>query len=405
MACAKAQQGEEVPVDALVGRDCYETLNHSVYLNQASLGLIPRPSVDAMTGFLRDVAQHGNVVMSDAVEAVALDELRRSAAALFDTPARSIAVIGGASEGLGQLAAVLATPDAEVILVPTDFPSVTYPWLAARDRVGTAIRWVEDRPRTDLTLALIEAIRDTTSVVCVGAVQYATGTIIDVRAVVERAHEVGARVVVDVTQLAGAGPISMREWSADALVCSGYKWLSAHGGVALLVLGDELLTTTPPVIGWKGTDDPFDFEATTLALAADARRFELSTMAYCSAVGLSSSIALLTQAGMSALAGHSRLLAAELVNAVRPAGWSPFRPPDAAGASGHIVSLRHPALSAAAVQATLAAEHAVIVSSRGGGIRVSLHGYNNSLDVAVLADALTTMTRNYWKLAGSPAPR
>ena len=131
------------------------------------------------------------------------------------------------------MAATLATNSGEVVLVPTDFPSVTYPWLAARDRLGTAIRWVEDSPHTDLSAALIEAISDSTSVVCVSAVQYATGTTLDVAAVARRAHEVGARIVVDATQLAGAAPVSMRDWSADALVCSGYKWLSAHGGVAI----------------------------------------------------------------------------------------------------------------------------------------------------------------------------
>ena len=54
---------------ALLPRDQYEALRHSRYLNQASLGLIPRESVEAMTAFLGDVAQHGNVRMSDAAEA------------------------------------------------------------------------------------------------------------------------------------------------------------------------------------------------------------------------------------------------------------------------------------------------------------------------------------------------
>ncbi len=315
---------------ALVARSRYEALSDCVYLNQASLGLIPRESVDAMARFVRDVAQYGNVRMSDATEARVLDDLRDAASALLDAPQRSIAVIAGASEGLGQVAA-------EVLLVPTDFPSVTYPWLGARARLGTTIGWVEDEPQTDLSTALIEAISGSTSVVCISAVQYATGTAIDVRAVAKRAHDVGAKIVVDATQLAGAGPVSMREWSADALVCSGYKWLSAHGGVAILAVSDDLIAATPDIIGWKGTDDPFDFDATTLALAHDARRFELSTMAYSSAVGLSSSIALLTGAGLPALAQHARGLATELIERVRPP-WAGCRfagpvPPEQAATS------------------------------------------------------------------------
>ena len=378
---------------ALIPRDQYEALSHSRYLNQASLGLIPRDSVEAMTAFLHDVAQHGNMRMSDAAEARVLDDLRAAAATLLDAPPRSIAIIGGASEGLSQMAAALATDSGEVVLVPTDFPSVTYPWLAARDRLGTAIRWVEDSPHTDLSAALIEAVSSSTSVVCVSAVQYATGTALDVAAVARRAHEVGAKIVVDVTQLAGAASVSMREWSADALVCSGYKWLSAHGGVAILAVSDELIATTPGIIGWKGASDPFNFTAQTLVLADDARRYELSTMSYCSAVGLSRSLALLAEAGAEALAEHSRVLAEELAGQVEPLGWTPFRALGGGSACGHIVSLRHATLSASAVQATLAAEYGVIVSSRGGGIRISLHGYNDSSDVAAIADALKELAR------------
>ncbi len=54
---------------ALVARSRYEALGDYVYLNQASLGLIPRESVDAMARFVRDVAQYGNARMSDATEA------------------------------------------------------------------------------------------------------------------------------------------------------------------------------------------------------------------------------------------------------------------------------------------------------------------------------------------------
>ena len=76
---------------ALLPRDRYEALSHSRYLNQASLGLIPRDSVEAMTAFLNDVAQHGNVRMSDAAEARVLDDLRAAAGTLLDAPERSIA--------------------------------------------------------------------------------------------------------------------------------------------------------------------------------------------------------------------------------------------------------------------------------------------------------------------------
>ena len=193
--------------------------------------------------------------------------------------------------------------------------------------------------------------------------------------------------------MAGAMAVSLRSWSADALVCSGYKWLSTHGGVALLAVTDEVLQDVPPIVGWKGTQHPFQFDPTSLVLATGARRFELSTIAYSSATGLSTSIELLTGVGFPALARHAEALARELVAATAPHGWSPFRDLDAPGASYHIVSLRHPTLAAHEIQARLAEEHDIVVSSRGGGIRVSLHAYNDSSDIEALADALATAGR------------
>lgn len=373
---------------ALIPREEYAALERCVYLNQASLGLVPRRSTKSMVDFLVEVAQYGNVRLSDAAEERILNHLRESAAGLFEAPVRSVAVVGGASEALGQLAILAGKAGGEVLLVATDFPSVTYPWLVAHERFGTVIRWVEDSPEQDLTTALVDGIQSGTTAVCFSAVQFATGSLVDVVEVVRRAHSVGARAIVDVTQMAGAMAVSQRSWTADALVCSGYKWLSTHGGVALLVVADELLQGVPPIVGWKGTQHPFQFDPTTLALATDARRFELSTIAYSSAAGLSSSIELLSGVGFAALTGHARALAHELVAATSPHGWTPFRDLDAPGASHHIVSLRHPALGAAAIQARLAAEHQIVVSSRGGGIRVSLHAYNDSSDIEALADAI-----------------
>ena len=76
----------------------------------------------------------------------------------------------------------------------SDFPSATYPWLAARERLGMAIKWVADAPDRDLTAALVDGIQDGTTVVCISAVQYATGSLVDVGEVVRRARAVGARV-------------------------------------------------------------------------------------------------------------------------------------------------------------------------------------------------------------------
>jgi cysteine desulfurase/selenocysteine lyase len=376
------------PMPSLVPRDSYAALERCTYLNQAALGLVPIPAVEAMHAFMARTAQHGNLYLSDQQEAAILDGVRSAGAELIGTTPDAVAVIGGASEGLGQIASLLEADRGAVVLVSTDFPSVTYPWLAAAQRHEIELRFVEDRADRDLTDDLVDAIDPTTSVVAFGAVQYATGSQIEVGRVAARAHDAGALVVVDATQLAGAGLVDMTRWGADAVVTSGYKWLSSHGGVALLAAAPHLCDRLPQIVGWKGTDNPFAFDARTLRLANDARRFELSTMSYASVVGLESSMAILSSAGFDRIARHAADLAARLVARVEGFGWRPFRSLADPGASPHIVSLRHARHRPDVTAARLASEHRIICGGRGDGLRISLHAYNDEADVDRLAEAL-----------------
>jgi selenocysteine lyase/cysteine desulfurase len=90
-------------MDPLIDRREYSGLADCAYLNQASLGLIPRVSVEASVRFLRDIAQHGNLRLPDQAEAEILDSVRAAGAGLLGAPVASVAVVGGASEGLAWI--------------------------------------------------------------------------------------------------------------------------------------------------------------------------------------------------------------------------------------------------------------------------------------------------------------
>ena len=375
-------------IPSLLRRDRYAALERCIYLNQASLGLIPESTIDAMESFLRQTAQFGNLYLSDDQEAAILDGVRSVGADMLGTSSSAVAVVAGASEGLSQVTALLEPDQGTVLLVGSDFPSVTYPWLAAAERGGISLRFIDDRGDRDLTQDLVEAIDPATVVVAFSVVQYATGTRVDAGRVAERAHEVGARVVVDATQLAGAGVVDTAGWGPDALVTSGYKWLSSHGGVALLALAPDLVLRIPGLVGWMGAQDPFDLDPLTLRLADDARRFELSTMSYVSAIGLESSIAMLSSLGFERIDEHARRLATHLVDRVAELGWRPFRAPSDPSAAPHIVSLRHADHDPGVTAERLASEARIICGRRAGGLRISLHAYNDGDDVDRLAEAL-----------------
>ena len=140
-----------------------------------------------------------------------------------------------------------------------------------------------------------------------------------------------------------------------------------------------------------GTPNPFAFDATRREQAPGARRFEQSTIAYASALGLTESITRLNGLGSGTIEAHARLLAAELVEAVQPLGWHPFRNLDDPSASPHIIALQHADLDATAVRAALHRDYGIVTSARLNAIRVSLHVYNDSGDIESLVGALATI--------------
>ncbi len=327
-------------LSALIQRTDYPTLQESVYLNQASLGLIGNPAVDAMHDLLDRVARHGNLRMSDEDEVAFLDGLRERAARVLMVEGFRIAILSSASELLGQ-APFLLSPrrGSKVIAVATDFPAITRPWLRLAERGECLVEFVEDRPESDLTADVVARIDARTSVVAVGWVQYATGTVIDVPRLRAATEQAGVRLVLDATQGAGAMTCDASTWRPDLVVSSGYKWLGGHGGVAIGALAPDVIVQTPPLPGWMGAPSPFTFDATTLPLAEGARRFTQSTMSYISVVGLTTAMDRLLAIGLDTVERHARRLHDLLLDAVEDRGWQPFRNRADPTAASHIVSL------------------------------------------------------------------
>ena len=375
-------------IASLVPRSEYASLAECTYLNQASLGLLSQPVVAAMHTFLDDVARHGNLRMSDTQEVSFFEKLRERACRIFHAESDRIAIVSSASEILGGIPHFIAPlAGGRIVTVSTDFPAVTRPWLRAAELKECEVQFVKDDPERDLTSDLIAALDERTALVAVSAVQYATGTRIDVCRLRDATRQVGARLVVDATQAVGATAVDAADWNADVVVSSGYKWLGGHGGVALAVMAPSLLDRMPLLPGWMGAPDPFDLDARQVRLAADARRYTLSTMSYISLIGLTEGIDRLLALGESRIEAHAQSLAEKLIESARKCGWQPFRDLSDPAASRHIVSLLRPGAELAATQDALQRAN-IITSSRGGRVRASLAPYNDESDVASLVTAL-----------------
>ncbi|MBR80037.1 MAG: cysteine desulfurase-like protein [Euryarchaeota archaeon] len=135
-----------------------------------------------------------------------------------------------------QLAGALSrtwSSEDEVVVTRLDHDGNVRPWVLAAKWSGASIRKIDVDP-SDCTLdmdSVIESICDRTALVAIGAASNLSGTINDVRRIVEIAHDFGAEVVVDAVHYAPHSLIDVEEWGCDYLLCSPYKFFGPHQGL------------------------------------------------------------------------------------------------------------------------------------------------------------------------------
>ena len=105
---------------------------------------------------------------------------------------------------------------------------------------------------------------------------FETGRIQDVEPIIERAHEVGACVVLDAYQSVGTVPLDVTALNVDFAVGGSVKWLCGGPGAAWLYVRPDLPELEPTLVGWQAHARPFDF-APELEYAEGAARFLTGT--------------------------------------------------------------------------------------------------------------------------------
>jgi len=286
---------------------------------------------------------------------------RAAWAAMMGVAAQQVAIGATVSAFVGLIAASL--PDHARVIVPdVEFTSTLFPFLV-QERRGVTVATVPPQ-------RLAEAIDARTDLVAFSAVQMSTGEIADLDAIVAAADHHGARTMLDATQAAGWLPLDAARFGA--VVCAGYKWLTAPRGTAFMAINDEWLQDiVPHAAGWyAGADVHSSYFGPPLRLASDARRFDTSP-AWFSWVGAQPALELLNRIGIGAVYDHDVALA----NRFR-AGLG-LDPSDSA-----IVSFD------SAGGAERLEQAGIVAALRGGRLRASWHVYNTDADVDAALTAL-----------------
>lgn len=222
---------------------------------------------------------------------------------------------------------------------------------------------------------------------CCTAISYRTGHRQDIAGIAELAHSVGARLLADAYQAAGAIHINAKEIGAD-FICGGtVKYLLASAGLGFLwVRGDLLAELVPSQTGWFADEDIFRMDISDYSPHRSARRFDSGTPPvpniYAGVAGLS----LIHETGTQAIEQHIAELTDRLVEGLREIRAHVVTPLDPAK-RGPLVCVR--SADPGALVASLAGE-GIICSMRDTNLRLAVHYYNTVADIDATTKALAS---------------
>lgn len=385
-------------------RDLFSLPEDEHYLNCAYMGPLMK-SVEAagLEGVRRKVVPR-HITPQDFFTGP--DTLREQFAKLVNTSPERVALVPAVSYGIAIAAHNTRLGRGHNVVVPgEEFPSNLYAWMDRAEGEGAELRFV-DRPRDVQSVGatwntrFLEAIDKDTEVVTLTAAHWTDGTLFDIKAIGERARDVGALYLVDGTQSIGALPFDFDHVQPDLLVCAGYKFLLGPYQMSFAVLGDRLLDGEPFEKTWIGRENSEDFAHLIdyrTGYRSGARRFDVGEHSNPITVPmLNESLRQILEWGVENIQAYCGSLLEVLAGALNDGtsnggGNFTINPPEERGA--HLFGVRVPDESAVPAIMEELVQRKIFVSQRGSSVRVSPNVYNTPEDMVALADALTAAVK------------
>ena len=372
--------------ELLKWRSEFPILEKAVYLISHSLGAMPRETYDRLHEYADIWATRG---------------VRAWAEGWWDMPVtigNDVARIIGADEGTVAmhqnvsicqsliLSCFLPLPEnskrRKIVYSELNFPSVMYVYDAhARDR-GLTIDIVKSDDGITVPLErMLAAIDEETLLVPISHVLYKSAFLQDAQAIIERAHEVGARVILDVYQSAGTVPFNVKELNVDFATGGSVKWLCGGPGAGYLYVRPDLIDRLEPkTTGWMAHEHPFAFE-TELHYAPNITRFLHGSPAIPALYAAKSGYRIINEIGVAAIREKSVRQTEALIALAEEAGFRVTSPKDPAQRGGTITVWDD---HAAAITKELIRREFIVDYRPGAGVRISPHFYTKDEELELV---------------------
>ncbi|MFT2016670.1 cysteine desulfurase [Streptomyces sp. 796.1] len=296
-----------------------------VYLDSGATTHKPLQVLDAERDFYltRNAAVHRGAHQLAGEATEAYEAARHAVAGFVGAADDEVVFTKNATEGINLVAYGLGQalpsgpgarglgPGDKIVVTEMEHHANLVPWQQLAARSGARLDWfrLTDEGRLDLT-DLERLIDADTKVVALSHQSNVLGTINPVGLIAERAHAVGAYVVVDAAQSVPHRPVDVRALGADFLAFSGHKMLGPSG-VGVLWGRRELLAELPPFLTGGSMIEVVEMDHATFL--PPPQRFEAGVPMAAQAVGLAAAVAYLEALGMPAVAAHEDALTARAI--------------------------------------------------------------------------------------------
>jgi kynureninase len=372
--------------DLLSYRSQFPILDRTTYLISNSLGAMPRAVYAAMQGYADLWATRGVRAWEERWWMLAAD-VGDQIGALMNAPKGSISTHQNVTTCQAIVASCFdwAGRRNKVVYSDMNFPSVMYFWQAQQKR-GARVHLVKTDDGITVPIErLLAAIDEETLLVPISHVIFRSAYINDAKAIIEKAHRVGAMVVLDTFQSLGTLPVDIRELDAD-FACGGVlKWLCGGPGVAYLYVRPDLGNKLQPTFtGWTAHENPFAFEVGPIRYTEPPYRFMNGTPHIPALEACRPGLKIISEVGVERIRQKSKRQTAKLIELADQHGWRVNTPRDPEQRGG-TVSIDMP--DSQEVSRELLRRDILVDWRPKAGIRMSPHFYNTDeeIDTAIRA--------------------
>ena len=283
-----------------------------VYLDNAATSQTPKPVMDAIVDYYSNYnANIHRGVHSLSQEATDKYEAARHKIQQHFNAAKPHEIIftSGTTHGINLVAngfsSFLKEGD-EILVSAMEHHSNIVPWQMLSERTGAVLKVIPMSREGELLLNEYDnLLSDKTRLVFCNHISNALGTINPIEEIIEKAHGVGAAVLIDGAQAAPHVKADMQKLDVDFYTVSAHK-MCGPTGVGMLYGKEEWLQKLPPYQGGGEMISEVTFEKTTYAELP--HKFEAGTPNICGGIAFGAALDYMNAIGFDNIAAYEHEL-------------------------------------------------------------------------------------------------